>query len=91
VVAPTAIDALGAMRAQLRESLLWRQRLPARVFAASDREWLDECRAVFAMLGADLQKQFCEDSALRAFVAELEASRARIRLGAPHAEVPGDA
>jgi ribosomal protein L16 Arg81 hydroxylase len=69
VMSRTAMDIFDALRPRLLNSLLWRQRLPVRTFAAGTR--LNEIKsayaALFAQLGEDLLKRLLDERFAREF------------------------
>jgi ribosomal protein L16 Arg81 hydroxylase len=69
VMSRTAMDIFDALRPRLLDSLLWRQRLPVRTFAAGTR--LNEIKsayaALFAQLGEDLLKRLLDERFAREF------------------------
>ena len=63
------MDIFDALRPRLLDSLLWRQRLPVRAFAAGTRlnELESAYAALFAQLGEDLLKRLLNERFAREF------------------------
>jgi len=72
VMLPTGMHVLDCLRRRLRNSLMWRQRLPVLGDARteSDDESRERYRELFSQLGDDLQRTLNDPGFLEAFLAE---------------------
>jgi ribosomal protein L16 Arg81 hydroxylase len=77
VLSPTALDVLDFLRGRLRESLLWRQRLPCAGAASplGAEELVRRMHELFKDLGQDLAAQLSQEHFARDFLATLTARR----------------
>jgi ribosomal protein L16 Arg81 hydroxylase len=73
----TPIDLFDAMRAQLVDSLFWRQRLPVAGSAGnlSEKELRQHVTGLLQQLGQDLQKRLADPSNLEAFLQRIQATQ----------------